>query len=93
MSERLTDSQARYEVALKLWDTDSDRTNELILDANFLFHGTWIEAYENTLEFFGMYLRKLARVASNGVIGRKPKPQPKASAAAKAKKAAGRPDL
>lgn len=89
----LTRSQARYEVALKLWDTDSDRTNELMLDANFLFHGTWIEAYENTLAFFGMYLRKLARVTSNGVIDRKPKPQPKASAAAKLKEAAGRPYL
>ena len=77
---------ARYEVTVKLWDATTERTNELVLDANFLFYGTWLEVYENSLEFLKMYARRLAVVASNGLVGRQPKPK----ASSRARKAANR---
>lgn len=62
-----------------------------MLDANFLFHGTWLEIYEHSMEYLKLYVRKILGVVGNGLDGRAPKP--KASAAARYRRAAGQAEL
>lgn len=83
---------ARYAVTLRLWDAELEKSNELLLDANFLFHGTWLEVYENTMEYLKMYLGKLINLMSRGLVGRQPQ-RPRASGNARPRAPPERADL
>ena len=62
---------ARYTIEVVLRSSGSERENRFHIDANFLFHGTWLAAYEHTQETLKAYIGRIAGIASNGFVGRK----------------------
>lgn len=62
-------STARYNVTITLHAPNSEKSLIFSIDADFLFHGTWLSAYENMREAFktGVYAvpRHLASVLAN----------------------------
>lgn len=65
---------ARYTIDVVLRSLGSEKENRFRIDANFLFHGTWLAAYEHTRETLKAYIGRIAGIASNGVVGRKNAP-------------------